>query len=100
MQKWDLDNQRQKEPGLTKRDRESLAFKCWPNMKQIEASLSEIEFSQSVSSTPVFNVYNFQKYRLGQPNWEYTMWKFQDFSAPQILHEINFGHFEARKLLF
>ena len=62
MQKWDLDNQRQKEPGLTtKRDRESTAFKCWPNMKQMEASLSEIEFSQSVSSTPVFNVNNFPR---------------------------------------
>ena len=25
------------------------------------------------------------------------MWKFQDFSAPRILREINFGHFEATK---
>ena len=25
------------------------------------------------------------------------MWKFQDFSASQILREINFGHFEAPK---
>ena len=33
----------------------------------------------------------------GQPNWEYTMWKFQDFFATQILREINFGHFEAPK---
>ena len=66
-------------------------------MKQMEASLSEIEFSQSVSSTPVFNINNFQKYRPGQPNWAYTMWKFQDFSAPQILHENNCGHFEALK---
>ena len=32
-------------------------------------------------------------YRPGQPNWEYTMWKYQDFSATQILREINFGHF-------
>ena len=32
-------------------------------------------------------------YRPGQHNWEYTM--FQDFSAAQILHEINVGHFEA-----
>ena len=30
-------------------------------------------------------------YRPGQPNWEFTMWKFQDFSATQILCEINFG---------
>ena len=37
------------------------------------------------------------KYRPGQPNWESTMWKFQDFSAIQILREINFGHFEASK---
>ena len=36
-------------------------------------------------------------YRPGQPNWENTMWKFQDFSATQILREINFGHFEAPK---
>ena len=28
-------------------------------------------------------------YRPGQPNWEYTMWKFQDFSVTQILREIN-----------
>ena len=25
------------------------------------------------------------------------MWNFQDFSANQILREINFGHFEAPK---
>ena len=36
-------------------------------------------------------------YRPGQPNCEYTMWKFQDFSATHILREINFGHFEASK---
>jgi len=36
-------------------------------------------------------------YRPGQPNWQYTMWKFQDISVIQILHEINFGHFEAPK---
>ena len=36
-------------------------------------------------------------YRPGQPNWEYTMWKFQDFSATQILLENNFGRFEAPK---
>ena len=36
-------------------------------------------------------------YRPGQPNWEYTIRKFQDFSATQILREINFGHFEAPK---
>ena len=29
-------------------------------------------------------------YRLAQPNWEYTIWKFQDFFAVQILREINF----------
>ena len=28
------------------------------------------------------------------------MWKFQDFSATQILREINFGPFEAQKLPF
>ena len=26
------------------------------------------------------------------------MWKLQDFSATQILREINFGHFEAPKI--
>ena len=39
---------------------------------------------------------NFE-YRHGQPNWKYTEWKFQDFSATQILREINSGHFEAPK---
>ena len=28
---------------------------------------------------------------------EYAVWKFQDFSAAQILREINFGHFDAPK---
>ena len=37
------------------------------------------------------------KYRPGLPNWEYTMWKFQDISATQILGQIKFGHFEAPK---
>ena len=36
-------------------------------------------------------------YRPGQPNWEYTMWNFQEFSATQILGEINFGLYEAPK---
>ena len=36
-------------------------------------------------------------YRPGQPNQEYTMWTFEDFSVTQILREINFGHFEAPK---
>ena len=36
-------------------------------------------------------------YRPGQPNWEYTMRKLQDFSGTRILREINFGHFEAPK---
>ena len=36
-----------------------------------------------------------ENYRPGHPNWEYTMCKFQDISATQILCEINFGHFEA-----
>ena len=40
---------------------------------------------------------NCTTYRPGQPNWEYTIWKFQDFCAPQILRQINFGHFEAPK---
>ena len=36
-------------------------------------------------------------YRPGQPNWEYTMWKTKDFSASQILYEINIGQFEDPK---
>ena len=36
-------------------------------------------------------------YRPGQPNWEFTMWKFQDISATHNFREINFGHFEAPK---
>ena len=38
-----------------------------------------------------------KSYRPGQPNWENTMWKFQDFFTTQILREINFGDFEAPK---
>ena len=41
--------------------------------------------------------FNFSVYRPGQPNWGYTMWKFQDFSTIQILREIILGHFEAPK---
>ena len=48
-------------------------------------------------------------YSPGQPNWEYTMGKYHDFSATQILREINYGvcrsvksaistHFEALNL--
>ena len=36
-------------------------------------------------------------YRPGQPNWESTMWKLQDFSATQILREINFEHSGSAK---
>ena len=43
----------------------------------------------------VLQKFNF--YRLGQPNWEYTMRKCKDFPATHILCEINFGHFEAAK---
>ena len=38
-----------------------------------------------------------QLYRLWQPNGEYTMWKFQDFSATQVLGEINFGDIKGPK---
>ena len=37
------------------------------------------------------------KYRPGQSNWEYTMWKFQEFSATQIFIRNRFGYFEAPK---
>ena len=33
-----------------------------------------------------------------QPNWEYKMWKFQDFPSTQISREVNFGHFKAPKI--
>ena len=36
-------------------------------------------------------------YSPGQPNWEYTMGKYHDFSATQILRENNLGHFGALK---
>ena len=42
-------------------------------------------------------VFNKKWYRPGQPNWEYTMWKFQDISATQILREIKFDHFQGPK---
>ena len=43
------------------------------------------------------NCQNLTEYINGQLNWEFTMWKFQDFPATQILFEINFGHLEAPK---
>ena len=39
----------------------------------------------------------FTLYRPGQPNWEHTMWKFQYFSAIQILCEITFWSFWSPK---
>ena len=51
-------------------------------------------------SKPIWSFWNWLKvwvYSLGQPNWEYTMLKLQDFSATRILREITFGHFEAPK---
>ena len=38
-------------------------------------------------------------YRPGQPNWENTLWKFQDISATQNLRDINCCHFEAPKIV-
>ena len=38
------------------------------------------------------------KYRPGQPNWEFAMWKFQDFSATKILGDINSN--SNRRILF
>ena len=47
------------------------------------------------SSDAIFDFF----YTSGQPNWEnnYTIREFQDFSASQILREINFDNFEAPK---
>ena len=36
-------------------------------------------------------------YRPGKPNWEFTVWRFKDFSNPQILSKPNFVHFGACK---
>ena len=36
-------------------------------------------------------------YRPGQPDWEYTMWKFQDYYVTQILRKVTFSHFEPPK---
>ena len=35
--------------------------------------------------------------RLGQPDWEFSMWKFNDISDTQILREINFLWFQKVK---
>ena len=39
-------------------------------------------------------------YRPGQPNWEYTMWKFQDFSVTKMLREIDLVILKPQKLPF
>ena len=54
---------------------------------------------QSVTSILVFIMAATMRgmYRPGQLNWQCTMWKFQDFSASQILLEIDFVHIEAPK---
>ena len=38
------------------------------------------------------------RYRPGQPNWEYAMWKFQDFSATQFSVKTISGIVEVQKL--
>ena len=52
-------------------------------------------FSLVILTTLEFFRQKLNAYRPGKSKWEYTMWKLQDFSATQILREINFGHFEA-----
>ena len=39
-------------------------------------------------------------YRSGQPNWVYTVWKFQDFSATLIVPETNLVNLKLKKLSF
>ena len=52
-----------------------------------------------INSTRILTIWKelFRIYRPGQPNWEFTMWKFQDFSATQILREFNFCNFKDPK---
>ena len=71
-----------------KRDVDSMAVFITARTKFIETGSVDV-------STHTLRVI---LYRPGQPNWEYTIWKFQDFYATQILREINFGHFEAPKI--
>ena len=59
--------------------------------------LSELQFSATFTINEHTYIEVQDRDRPGQPNWEYTMWKFQGFSSTQILRETNFGHFEAPK---
>ena len=59
--------------------------------------LSELQFSATFTINEHTYIEVQDRDRPGQPNWEYTMWKFQGFSSTHILHEINFGHSEAPK---
>ena len=51
-----------------------------------------VNVNEMTVTVPDFNVNVHYRY--------YTMSKFEDFSAFQILREINFGHFEALRLPF
>ena len=53
-------------------------------------------FAQNTKVSRLFQFFrDYRVYRPGQPNCEYTMLKFQDCSASQILSEVNVSHFEA-----
>ena len=64
-----------------------VASKCWTAQRRLCCAVLFVD-SWSCENTDLGSL-------IGK--WEYTMWKFQDFSATQILREINFGHFEAPK---
>ena len=57
--------------------------------------LQTFQFSKNVFSTISYRgrcsqIRNLCNKQPTKHNWEYTMWKFQDFSPTQILHEITF----------
>ena len=65
---------------------------CLPVMEPHQQPLATLQ--TTVTGKKILEI---DQYRPGQPYWEYTICEFQEFSATQILHEINFGHSEAPK---
>ena len=71
-----------------------------PSGIPVQMSLYSVLKGMYILEKKVHTFCNYQimkLYRHGHPNSEYTIWKIQDFSATQILREINLGHFEAPK---
>ena len=67
--------------------------KLWPGHCVQESWGSNFHKDLIVSLISFYHL----NYRPGQPNWEGTMYKFQDFSATQILHHIKIVHLETPK---